>query len=212
MVAGPIDARAMGVEVPIEYRPATAATERVAERAEQLLPARVRTVGLRQHAFGLRARRLAVAAEVPEVQLVQDHRVGELELGGLEPRDGEAGCVGGHLRQLFLDLVQVLDRASVVVVVVRYEQLLGQPRQLFRVERQRLDHVLAEEGVAERRGVATLAARLRDRRAAKKHASHQDVSPGHHVYSQAGLRSKNSYGRRAWPTRARAAPKSLDHL
>jgi hypothetical protein len=73
VVAGPIDARAVGVEGPIEDRPPAAATERIAERAEQFLPARVRTVRLHQHSFGLRARRLAVAAEIPEVQLVQDH-------------------------------------------------------------------------------------------------------------------------------------------
>src|SRR5712664_174138 len=115
MVAGPIDARAMGVEVPIEYRPPTAATERIAERAELLLPARVRTVGLHQHAFGLRTRQLSVAPEISEIQLVQDHGIGELELGGLEPCDGEAGCVGADLGQLLLDAVQVLDRPPVVL-------------------------------------------------------------------------------------------------
>jgi len=70
-------------------------------------------------------RGLAVATEVSEVHLVQDHRIGELELGGLEAGDGEPGCVGTDLRQRLLDLVQVLHRAGVVVVVVRHQQLLG---------------------------------------------------------------------------------------
>jgi len=52
---------------------------------------------------------LLVAAEISEVQLVQDHRIGELELGGLQARDDEARSIGADLGQLRLDLVQVLD-------------------------------------------------------------------------------------------------------
>jgi hypothetical protein len=75
--------------------------------------------------------------------LVEDLRVGVQKLALAQARDEEARRVLVDLLQFELHLVQVLHRARVVVVVVRRQHRGGQPLQLRRIERQRLDVVPA---------------------------------------------------------------------
>ena len=222
MVAGPVDARATRVEVPVEDRPAAAATQRVAEGPEQFLPPRMRAVGLHQRLLRRRPDTMPVAAQVLEIHLVQDHRVRELELGRLQARDGKAGRIGRDLRQRLLDLVQVLDRAGVVLVVMRDDQFFRYPRQLLGIERQRPGRVLAEERVATRgRGdPAALARRLCDGRATEDQTAHQDFPSSRHGFRfrspraamPRGAGDEEVVGHSAASERPKANPMLANHL
>ena len=115
----------------------------IAGGAEQLLAARRSCRTRRTSACCDRARRLPVAAEVRR----SSARAGssscvKLSSRSLRPPTTKPGVSFVTVASSLLDLVQVLHRARVVVVVVRDEQLLREPVQLLRVERQRDDLVL----------------------------------------------------------------------
>ena len=101
-------------------------------------------------------RRFAIAAEILEVVLVQEDRVRIRQLALAQRRHLEARRVLRDLVELELDGVEVLHRAGVVVVVVRGQKLLGQSRQLRRIERQGCDLVGARLRWCERRGWSCL--------------------------------------------------------
>jgi len=73
---------------------------------------------------------------------VQDHRVHRDELLALEPVDEEAGGLRVvELGELFLDQVEALDCAAVIILVVADDQPLGHALDLGRVAGQRLHSV-----------------------------------------------------------------------
>src|SRR5215467_14890294 len=84
----------------------------------------------------------AVAAEALEVELVQDHRVGGDELLALQAVDREDRRLREiELGELCRDGVQPSHGASVVVLPVTDDELLREPCQLRRFERQWFDDV-----------------------------------------------------------------------
>ena len=140
VIAGPVGAHLTALEVPRQDRPAASAGETHTGEAKQFLPARERSAGARNRICH-RSTRMPVAAEVAEVELVQRGRVRERQLALLERSDQKRRRVLGNPRQFLLGAVQVLDRAAIVVLVVRDDQPLGQSAQLRRIERQRFDGV-----------------------------------------------------------------------
>src|SRR5262249_20600017 len=79
VIAGPISAQLGGLKVVIEHGPATAAAQAGAGRSKQLLPPCEGSV-LHREAFLDVTTRLPISAEIAEVVLVQNHRVGEGKL------------------------------------------------------------------------------------------------------------------------------------
>ena len=71
-------------------------------------------------------RPVAVAAEVPEVVLVQDLELVKVSCAPCSPPTMNPG-VSLFTRELVIDLVQVLDRAAVVVVVMGAEMSSERP-------------------------------------------------------------------------------------
>src|ERR1044071_1791044 len=136
MAAGADHAQVVGQRGVLDHDPAGPAAQRHRGRPEQLLPARGRPE-LRRQRLREVAGRLAIAAEVLEVALVEIRRVRVGQLALAQAGDLEAGGVLGDLGELELDGVQVLDRARVVVVVVRGQEPLREPGELGGVERQR---------------------------------------------------------------------------
>src|SRR5215472_3361509 len=69
--------------------------------------------------------RLALIAESVKEQLMQDHRIGRDQLFALQPVDQEtSGFIEFELRKLFVDEIEPLNRAAVIVFIVADDEPL----------------------------------------------------------------------------------------
>src|SRR5215470_11284614 len=184
VVPAPADAELSILEVVVEHRPAAPSSERRPDCPEEFLEATEAPEGVAEGGLD-RVARLAVSTEVPEVQLVENHRVVEAQLAFLEPADEEPRGVLVHAGELLLDLVEVLDRSAVVVLVVRAEEPLREPLELRRVEGQGLNGVLPWcHSAVDHSGIRASTCCRRHRLAScsgERHRSKRD--PGHDLSS-----------------------------
>src|SRR5262249_25889220 len=142
VVRQPVGVRRALVWIEGEHDPARSSGQGSSRLPELPLPRFERAVVRLDHLRD-RPARLAVATEVSEVEFVQHHRVGRDQLLALERARLEGRGVLDELAELLLDHVQTLHRAGIVVLVVRAEELLGQPLELRGVEGERAGLMVA---------------------------------------------------------------------
>src|SRR5215813_9209766 len=140
------------MKVVSEDHPARPAAERVAGSLEFRLPLLVATPVLfdgDQHHIT----RLAVAAEIGEIMLVQHDRAGAYQLFSLEVAVNvrRQVFVTEQRGESLLDGVERFDRAAVVVFPMRFDELFGNAFEFRRVKRHRLYLMLPAKGWRRRR-------------------------------------------------------------
>src|SRR5262245_35827320 len=109
-------------QVPGKKHPASSSADTSASLLEFALKTRNRPPGIADELLGLPLD-LAAAAQVVEILLMQDHRVPERVLAGLEAGQHKGWRIRAELCDLGFDFHQILYCAAVVVLVVRLEQL-----------------------------------------------------------------------------------------